>query len=303
MNSGRLIKEVLGCEGATRAALYAPDAALAGCVRGYMSRSTSAPWAQLASVKHNAFPPTPTCVLVWFVRGQDTRLTETMAQASRNACALPVILGGPHPQSSVSDNNGPVQVFTVLIYPDALHRLTGLPIQPHVSRYSAFSDTFDSAWQAMAAEVLAAPDDETRVLCFERFVAPRWLALSTHHGRGESAAAEHRFDRWSSTLAREASMGNGPLPVSERQADRRIKTWTGQNLRQIRNLGRMETAVVALSAQGQTPEPRWSELADLSGFADQAHMCREFKRHLGERPGDIARGLAQESHWVYRVWA
>ena len=69
-------------------------------------------------------------------------------------------------------------------------------------------------------------------------------------------------------------------------------------------------AASSTSAQGTLlrlgparPRRGWAALAAETGFSDQAHLCREFRRHLGLRPGELRRRLQDESAWVYRIWS
>lgn len=90
---------------------------------------------------------------------------------------------------------------------------------------------------------------------------------------------------------------------SERQVDRRIKAWTGQALRQLRGVGRAEDSLFRARQANDSNDLKWSAIAVDSGFSDQAHLCREFRRVTGLSPGDLRRFVAHESYWMYQVWA
>ncbi len=283
-----------GKQGTTHSALLGPTAALAGCVRAYVTRSTLA--ADLTpQERRNHFPPTPTCVISWVIQGHDTRLRPN-DESVTGAAAMPVVFSGPHTQSSVSDNPGPAHLFTLLIYPDAVRALTGLEISKHVDRTRPFSEVLDAPWQHMARAVLEAPDDAARVQLIEDFLTPRWLAV-----RPIQASHPRQFDEWSSAIAHRAGQqGSGR---SERQVDRRIKAWTGQALRQLRGVGRAEDSLFRARQAIDSNDLKWSDIAADSGFSDQAHLCREFRRVTGLSPGDLRRFITHESYWMYQVWA
>lgn len=292
--ANRIVKEVHGKQGTTHSALLAPSLTLAACVRAYLTRSTLA--ADLAlEERRNHFPPTPTCVITWVIAGQDTRLDQ-IDSAATSSVKMPVIFSGPHTQMSISDNPGPVHFFTLLIYPDAVRAMTGLDIGTHLNRSSPFCDVLDDQWQQMARAVLEAPDDGRRVQLIEDFLIPRWQAVQP-----PDPAHPGQFLDWSSSLAKRAEKQDSGR--SERQVDRRIKAWTGQALRQLRGIGRAEDSLFRARQAFDSKDLKWSDIAADSGFADQAHLCREFRRVTGLRPGDLKKCITHESYWLYQVWA
>lgn len=284
-----------GAAGASRAALYLPEPELSGIVLAYLSRTTTGSAALGPADRWNYFPPVPACVFVWVVDGHDSRLDGPAADTGPARARSPVLFSGSHLRPSSSVNRGPVRFFTMLAYPDAVHALTGLSTGPHVGRYTPLRALFDDDWCAMADEVLRAPDDPARIRLIESFLlersrrsTPRWPELG---------APRHRLDAWARDVDRRAR----GTRLTPRQSDRRIKAWTGLTLREIRAIGRMERAL--LEAQSMLrPGRTWSAIAADCGFADQAHLCREFRRHLGMRPTDLTRRLAEESGWVLRIW-
>jgi len=304
----RPLKELHGAAGTTHAALYAPDPVLSGCVRAYLSRTITGAARLTPDERCNRFPPTPTCVVVWVLRGHDSRVPESGSASSERTDRLPVVFSGPHTRASSSRNPGPVHFFTMLMYPDAVQALTGLAIGPHVDRYSPFADLFDLDWRRMAREVIDAEDDRARVRSIEAFLRPRWETVQAR-GCGtppssrigvSTADGSPRIEQWVGSVLERAPTRDGE--VGERQGARRIRAWTGQTSRQLRGLARMESALIGANRSDGARRIRWSDLAAANGFSDQAHLCREFRRHIGMRPGDLVRGLAHESAWVLRIW-
>ena len=49
--------------------------------------------------------------------------------------------------------------------------------------------------------------------------------------------------------------------------------------------------------------PEVAAQAQASGYADQAHMCRESRRITGYAPQALYDGIyGGEAFWVYRIW-
>jgi len=274
-------------------AMIPPSPALAGCVRGYLVRNTLE--ADLTPAERcNHFPATPTCVLTWVLEGHDTRVQQI--PASRHALRVPMVFGGPHTMPSTSCNAGPVRFFTLMLYPDALHAVTGLDIAAHLNRYSALVDVLGRDWQAMAHAVFHADDDAQRVQLIEAFLLPRWPAFAP-----AAAAGPMPFHDWSLAMARRAAAVGGGH--SQRQIDRRINAWTGQSMRQLRAMARAEASLLRTQAALASQALNWSDIAYRSGFSDQSHLCREFRQRLGLSPSELKQGLlGQAHHWVCQVW-
>jgi len=81
--------------------------------------------------------------------------------------------------------------------------------------------------------------------------------------------------------------------LSPRQFRRRFKTAVGLSLREFRRVRRVRAtlvdAVLATTAA-------WVELAAENGYADQAHLCREFQQVASRSPGDYQRAIDHIDH-------
>jgi hypothetical protein len=290
----RLIKEQHGRRACTHAALLAPHPELTSCVRAYVTRSTVGTMLS-DDERLNHFPAAPTCAITWFMKGDYAHM-HLGGELIKTPLPHPVMFTGPHTRSSVSINPGEVDTFILLILPDALHALTGLDIAAQVDRYSTPADVLDKDWQALTLKVLQAPDHVSRIQTIENFLLPRWQALG-HKPTPKSNAFQH----WTTGVAdRAAHHAQGR---SERQVDRRIKGWTGQQLRQLRGVGRAEDTLFRARDALAINQLHWAEIAADSGFADQAHLSREFRRITGLSPRQLEQVLTHESYWMYQIWA
>ena len=290
----RLIKEQHGRNAATHAALLAPHPDLTSCVRAYVTRSTLGT-SLGESDRLNHFPAAPTCAITWFIQGDYAHM-HLGGELISTQLPRPVMFTGPHTQSSVSINPDVVDVFILLILPDALQALTGLDISAQVDRYCAPAEVLDADWQAMTQAVLEAPDHSCRIQYIEDFLLPRWQALGQ-----KPPALGNAFQQWAQWVAqRAAQYADGR---SERQVDRRIKGWTGLALRQLRGIGRAEDTLFRARDALEANQLHWADIAADSGFADQAHLSREFRRITGLSPRQLKQVLTHESYWMYQIWA
>jgi AraC-like DNA-binding protein len=76
------------------------------------------------------------------------------------------------------------------------------------------------------------------------------------------------------------------LEVSERSLQRRFAREAGVSPKQLSRIARVQAALARLSARAA---PSWSVLANDLGFADQAHLIREFRAMTGSTPARFRR--------------
>ena len=275
--------------------LIAPRTALASCVRAILVRDTTGCAPLPPAQRLNRFPAAPMCSIIWTVAGD--------VEAAAPGLSLPdvrmppALFGGPRSYPLVSYNPGPVHSFVVMLYPAALHALTGVSMDALLDQFRPLDALFDADWLALSDAVLAAPDDEARIGLVEAFLAPRWQAA--RKGSDVSAGAVQDWVRRLGVQA--ASTG---LARSARHIERRIKAWAGQPMRTLRRMRRAEQ--LFLDERGAILQGRvsWSDIAASGGYADQAHFCRETREITGLSPTELARAIKEdESYWIYRIWA
>lgn len=281
-----------------RSELWIPRSTLASCVRGVMVRDTRTEVLD-DTQRYNHLPAAPTCALLWYLQG-DCLVLEQGAPAHpaspRKAIAR-TTLCGPFTQPTISWNPGPIHAFMVLLMPDALAHMAGLDTTALLDRIVPADELFGADWQAMFRQVEAAADDDARVALVEAFLLSRW-----QQARPASPLSSHRLTDWSRSLALRAATSG--LGRSLRQAERRIKRWTGQTYRNLLGLGRSERAFFHSTAAHQSGAVNWSDIAEQSGYADQSHLCRETRRVTGFTPEELRRLIStEESLWAYRLWA
>ena len=280
--------------------LWLPHPALSRCVRAIVARSTVGigrhwpePW------QYNHFPASPLCGISWFVAGHSELLDAgwPAAPGSPGRRLPQVYFSGPVTRPTVSRNSAEGHGLMLMLLPDAVQALTGLNPAEWVNRVEPLQAVLGPDWQALGDAVLAAPDDDTRVTLIEDFLSPRWQAT-----RPQAAAPGLlRLQDWAHGLAmRAASSGAGR---SLRQAERRIKGWTGLPMRELRGLGRAEQAFFRTLAHDGDDPVRWTDVAADAGYADQSHLCRETRRVTGFAPAELRSRIAEdESFWIYRIW-
>jgi AraC-like DNA-binding protein len=278
-----------------------PGPALASCVRACLTRDVArSAGARLPPAPDrciNRFPAHAYCSLTWFF--EDAPVVVVPADDAWAGRQLPrALFSGPRSRPLVTRHTGRMRAFTLVLYPQAVHALTGLPIAEHIDRFTPLDELLAEPWQALSRQVLSAAGHDERVALIEQFLAPRWQACAPAAGVA-AAGMDHDWVRDFNTkmLALAAHR-------SDRHLDRRIKDSAGQPLRRLRRLQRLERSFLAARAQLQAGTLSWAEIAADAGFADQAHLSREMREITGDSPRDWARKLVDddEGYWAYRIW-
>jgi AraC-like DNA-binding protein len=239
----------------------------------------------------NYFPATPSCSITWFIQGSAER------PSSGERLPGPIVFRGPHTGPTVSYNPGPVQVFMMLMLPDALRAITGIDAGRHVNRVSAAHEVFDATWLSTLRSVLQAPHDAARVQLIEDFMHPRWQAA-----RSGAWVHARSYRDWTRALAMRAALSG--LGRSMRQVERRVRAWSGLPLRTLHGLSRAERSFFGATGAHARGHLNWAEVAVDAGYADQSHLCRETRRMTGISPQELMRRMQDdEGFWVYRILA
>ncbi|MFZ6647874.1 helix-turn-helix domain-containing protein [Undibacterium sp. TJN25] len=280
----------------THAAVHAPRVSLGSCIRAYITRSTLDVALLPEHGRLNHFPPAPLCTIAWYLHGE-AELIQIGEKAVTQALPTPIVFNGPRTEPVVSYNPGQVEVFMLALQPEALHLLTGLNMAEYTNRSSAFAQVFDAEWQSMAQAVLKAPDHGSRIALIEAFIEPRWFAARPH----KSPFADWMRDSFESMAVR---MLASRWVRSGRQLERQMKVWSGLSYQRLWGLRRAEFRFIAAREMLRGSDSSWSDVAASTGYADQAHFCRETRKITGLSPTELKRRvMEEESYWVYRIWS
>jgi AraC-like DNA-binding protein len=167
-------------------------------------------------------------------------------------------------------------------YPGRAPTLLGLPAAALLNQTVALGDVWSRASSMPIAQVVGEPTLDGRRIALEAALLAR-LGRAAPVDRAMYAAvrwiARHpggRIDQLSDWIG-----------ISGRQLQRRFAAAVGYGPKQFQSVLRFQRL---LSLANQSPAPRTlGQLSAAAGYADQAHMTREFKRFAGGVPSGILR--------------
>ena len=214
------------------ATLYLPPHSLASCVITGVERDTRER-ALREEQRFNFFPASPFCTISWFFEGASYLVDPCNPIPSSERPVPRLSFAGPHTKPMASWNPGVVHALTVGIYPEAWKQLVECDLETLVDKTLPLEYVASGALLDLCKEVLAGPTNETHFQQFMEELGPIWSSSRAPH-----LSAYHRLSDWTHELAtKAASSGTGK---SVRQAQRRIKSWTGQNQRDLEIFARNE---------------------------------------------------------------
>lgn len=284
------------------AQLWLPRVSLTACIRAIVARSSvGIPLGE--SQRYNHFPAYPGCSIAWLFEGKVEMLEPGVpAHASSPRRDVPgrVYFCGPFTRPTITFNSESAHGMMILLQPDAFSALTGRDSSEYLNQVVAVDKVFDATWREMFCAVQSATNDSTRVAIVEAFLQPRW-SLS----RPKNFVGSHVLQDWLRGAVQYLAISG--FGRSMRQLERRFKRQTGLSMRQLRSLTRSENAFYVAardSNNGRRGAPRWANVANEGGYADQSHLCRESRRVTGFSPDELYRLMCtEESFWMYRLWA
>lgn len=176
---------------------------------------------------------------------------------------------------------GEIETFTVHFQPTGLSRLFDVPMETLADEAGDVSDVIGAPGRALVDSVRRAPTFARRIE-----IAEAWAGRLLSAARAANAidrvailvAAEHGR-RSVQSLAREADF-------SSRQLQRRFAREVGVAPKHYARLCRMAGVIGARDAD---PSRTMTDLAHDFGFADQAHLNREFRALSGRNPLEFFR--------------
>jgi AraC-like DNA-binding protein len=276
-----------------------PRPASAGCVFCTIVRDTRGCALDQAQ-RFNFFPASPLCCVTFVLAGEFHVIDQPEAmERPWTGPKLPgMAFSGAQLGPLITWNPGETHAIVITFYPDAFSAMTGLDL-------SSFTGRIVPAEEALPPSVLepcrgffaAVPCEgiERSLAILEHRIETLWADM-----RPAEAKSAKWIEEWrKSVVQRAAQTGSGR---STRQIARRVKAWTGINERDLQGLGHTEQLYAKLHAALEEGDVDWAGLAAASGFADQAHMIRQMRRHTGFTPEQLRQSAASdEAFWGYRL--
>lgn len=181
--------------------------------------------------------------------------------------------------------------FGIRFFPGGLYRLLGIPASEYSGRLLPLNLVLDAAVNELTEKL-------SGCLTFEEQTAVADTFLSKRAGTIRRPDIDPNFGN----ALRDLLVSGGVIPVSElasrcavseRQLHRLFVKWTGLGPKPLGRIVRFQRVLESLN--GGAPDADWAGTALAFGYADQAHMIRDFKSLYGKTPAEAARATIRET--------
>jgi AraC-like DNA-binding protein len=189
-------------------------------------------------------------------------------------------------------------MVTIAFYPDAFAAMTGLDLSQFAGRMMPAEEILPPPMFEACRNLI----DDIRREGVEKgcSVLEDRIEIIWAGARPAGPRPIRWIKDWSRSLAVRAAFTD--LGRSTRQIARRVKSWTGVSQRDLQGLGHTEQLYAKLHEAIAEGDVDWAGLAAASGFADQAHMIRQLRRHTGFTPEQLRQSTrTHEAFWGYRL--
>jgi AraC-like DNA-binding protein len=181
-------------------------------------------------------------------------------------------LNGPRLSARVFTHLGPAHYVGVQLTPGAAHLLSTTPARDLVERAQPLNRIFTFDLQSLSTELKSTPPNEVLdAILSEPF---KGRSIDT---RVSSAMTRILTQQGAEPIAQTAAR----VATSERTLTRLFHQWIGIAPKAIARMVRFQYVLERL-ATGKAP--RWAALAAELGYADQAHLIRDFVAFAGHSP-------------------
>lgn len=273
------------------ATLHSPDRSLGDCVYLAVERDTRS--VQLSDAnRFNYYPATPFASISWILAGQLHMVEGSEKEVPTLGDPLPsVFFSGPTRSPSVSWSPGAVHVLTVSFYPDALRRLLDIAIEQYIGAVLPLETMISGDRLEQLATIQSSGDSP--------FAKVQYLLNCLWD---DEPVLHHATDvrSWLARLAARSASAAGI--TGRRSAQRLVKYWTGQSLRDLQLYARIETAFSRGAQMPKGERLNFAAVAADSGFSDQSHLGREVRKVTGLPPARLKEMVEHsEAFWMYRL--
>ena len=187
---------------------------------------------------------------------------------------------GVHDAYVFTESTVPTRGLQVNLTPIGAHLLFGVPMDALANRVVELDDLFGADAPRLIDRLCEARTWSQRFDILDEAILGRVLSARAPNPLVVRAAHVLRATRGAASIARLTR----DLECSQRHLIATFREHVGVTPKTYARIVRFDHAVKRLR---QTDGLRWAEIADASGYYDQAHLIRDFHEFAGQTPGQF----------------
>jgi AraC-like DNA-binding protein len=187
---------------------------------------------------------------------------------------------GVHDAYVFTESTVPTRGLQVNLTPIGAHLLFGVPMDALANRVVELDDLFGADAPRLIERLYEAGTWSRRFDILDEVILRRVIAARAPNPLVVKAAHVLRATRGAASIARLAR----DLECSQRHLIATFREQVGVTPKTYARIVRFDHAVKRLR---QADGMRWAEIADASGYYDQAHLIRDFHEFTGQTPGQF----------------
>lgn len=191
-------------------------------------------------------------------------------------------LTGPTTRRFTAKLQGRGRVFGIKFHPGGFRPFASGPVSAYADRTIALGRIFGAAAEELAPRALAGADHRATIVELEAFLRAREAHIDATAASMTRIAACMAAERDITRIEQVAQR----FGIGLRSLQRRFRDYVGVSPKWVIQRYRLHEALARIDAGGDVD---WAALALDLGYADQAHLIRDFKRIVGCTPAQYAR--------------
>jgi AraC-like DNA-binding protein len=200
-------------------------------------------------------------------------------------CTARAMVSGAASRGAEYTVSGPHHLFGARFVPGGAHALLRVSAADLGSGWQSLEPPLAAAGRELGERMAVLPDVSSRIALLEQFLLKRIAGVPID---GRVTRATHLLVGTHGTLAIPALALE--VGASERNLGRLFQQWVGLRPKQLARIIRFQAVVRRARLE---PRPDWAALAAELGYADQAHLVREFGAFAAISPTAHLASLAE----------
>lgn len=173
--------------------------------------------------------------------------------------------------------------YGIVFYGEVFSKMFDFPLDELTNQGIILENEIDPEYHQLHEQLMAGKSDLECVQLIDDFIHREFASLRMEAGKFDQFIAYIRQSQGLLSVEQMKDMAN----MSKRTLQRKMKATVGVSPKTYSQILRFNHALKMLTTQ---PELDWHDVLHNSGYYDQAHFIKDFKRFTGRTPSEYMKG-------------